>query len=292
MGSESAELFKTALANASNQTSGSWAAVIGIVALLIAASGVFGEMQLALNIIWKVKPTGSSVSRLVRARAASLGLVAALGFLLLVSLVASAAITAFGKMLNAYLPFGEAILAVVNGTVSFVLIAIMFGAIYKILPDRSLRWRDVRIGAVATAALFTIGKSLIGWYIGSSAVASSYGAAGGLLVTLLWVYYSAVIFLFGAEFTRAYSARHGSRPDLMFVRSPSSKMRLVPKSRDRSNATAMTLLFLMWASAAIFPRRRASTRLGQVTARGRASSEVVQLRKWMSLATQLVSRRL
>ena len=214
MGPETADLFKTALQNASNTSSGTWASIIGLVTLLITASGVFGEMQLSLNKIWKVEPKGSSLSRLVRARAASLGLVAALGFLLLVSLVASAAISAAGNLLNAYLPFGEVLLALINGIVSFLLIAVLFGAIYKILPDRTLEWRDVRVGAIATAALFTIGKSLIGWYIGSSAVASTYGAAGGLLVTLLWVYYSSEIFLLGAEFTRAYALRHGSRSDL------------------------------------------------------------------------------
>ena len=213
MGPETADLFKTALQNASNTSSGTWASIIGLVTLLITASGVFGEMQLSLNKIWKVEPKGSSLSRLVRARAASLGLVAALGFLLLVSLVASAAISALGNLLNAYLPFGEVLLALINGIVSFLLIAVLFGAIYKILPDRTLEWRDVRVGAIATAALFTIGKSLIGWYIGSSAVASTYGAAGGLLVTLLWVYYSSEIFLLGAEFTRAYALRHGSRSD-------------------------------------------------------------------------------
>ena len=133
---------------------------------------------------------------------------------MLVSLVASAAISALGNLLNAYLPFGEVILALTNGIVSFLLIAVLFGAIYKVLPDRKLEWRDVRVGAIATATLFTIGKSLIGWYIGSSAVASTYGAAGGLLVMLLWVYYSSEIFLLGAEFTRAYAVRHGSRSDL------------------------------------------------------------------------------
>ncbi|ESW63236.1 hypothetical protein X771_30530 [Mesorhizobium sp. LSJC277A00] len=112
------------------------------------------------------------------------------------------------------MPFGTLVLAVINAIVSFVLLAAIFAAIFKILPDRTLEWRDVWIGAVVTAALFTLGKSLIGWYIGSRAVAASYGAAGGLLVILLWAYYSAEIFLFGAEITRAYSIRHGSRSDL------------------------------------------------------------------------------
>ncbi|MER8367462.1 YihY/virulence factor BrkB family protein [Mesorhizobium sp. M1348] len=214
MGPQSAELLQATIENASQKEAGTVASILGLVTLFVAASGVFGEMQLALNEIWKVKPSGATISRLVRARIASLGLVAALGFLLLVSLVVSAAISALGDVINAYLPFGTIILSAINGIVSFALIALLFAAIYKVLPDRSLQWRDVGLGAVVTGFLFTIGKSLIGWYIGTSAISSSYGAAGALLVVLLWVYYSAEIFLLGAEFTRAYSVRHGSRPDL------------------------------------------------------------------------------
>jgi len=255
MGPETADLFKTALQNASGTSSGTWASIIGVVTLLITASGVFGEMQLTLNAIWKVEPTGDTLSRLVRARAASLGLVAALGFLLLVSLVASAAITALGNILNAYLPFGETVLALINGIVSFALIAVMFGAIYKILPDRTLQWRDVRLGALATAALFTIGKSLIGWYLGSSAVASSYGAAGGLLVMLLWVYYSSEIFLLGAELTRAYSVRHGSRSGLAQVtgarRYAETPQFISPAPSSRPSVAAIAMIVLAWITAAV-----------------------------------------
>jgi membrane protein len=168
-------------------------------------------MQTALNAFWKAKPKGTTVSRLIRARAASLGLVAALGFLLMVSLVVSTALTAFGDYLDSVLPFGKVILTVLNVLVSLMLISFLFAAIYKVLPDRSLEWGDVAVGAVVTAVLFTIGKSLISWYIGSSAVASSYGAAGALMVLLLWVYYSAQIFLLGAEFTKVYANRHGSK---------------------------------------------------------------------------------
>ncbi|MER8708141.1 YihY/virulence factor BrkB family protein [Mesorhizobium sp. M0323] len=214
MGPQSAELLQATIENASQKEAGTLASILGLVTLFVAASGVFGEMQLALNEIWKVKPSGATISRMVRARIASLGLVAALGFLLLVSLVVSAAISALGEVINAYLPFGTIILSAINGIVSFALITLLFAAIYKVLPDRSLQWRDVGIGAAVTGFLFTIGKSLIGWYIGTSAISSSYGAAGALLVVLLWVYYSAEIFLLGAEFTRAYSVRHGSRSDL------------------------------------------------------------------------------
>ncbi len=210
MGQQSADFIQSATANAANQTSGTWAAVVGLVTLLLTASGVFGEMQSALNVIWKAEPKPVSVGALVRARAISLGLVAALGFLLIASLAISAALSAFGQFLNAHLPFADLILLIINELIALTLVALLFSAIYKVLPDRRLSWRDVGVGAIVTALLFTAGKSLIGWYLGSSAVASSYGAASALLVTLLWVYYSSLIFLFGAEITRAYSIRHGT----------------------------------------------------------------------------------
>jgi membrane protein len=212
MGPQAAEVLQAALASAATKSSGVLATVIGAVTLLITASGVFGEMQTALNRIWHAKSKTGTVSRLVRARAASLGLVAALGFLLIVSLVASAALTALGQRLNTWLPFGSTLLAGVNFLVSLGLLAILFGAIYKVLPDRAIAWRDVMVGAGVTALLFTIGKSLIGWYLGSSAVASSYGAAGGLIVLFLWVYYSTQVFLLGAEFTKVYATRRGRGP--------------------------------------------------------------------------------
>ena len=213
MGQQTADVLQSAVASAGEKSAGVMATIIGIVTLIATASGVFGEMQSALNAIWKAKPEGTTVSRLIRARAASLGLVAALGFLLIVSLVVSAGLTAFGNYLDSILPFGKVILSASNTVISVALISVLFAAIYKILPDRHLEWRDVIVGAVVTAILFTIGKSLIGWYIGSSAVASTYGAAGGLIVLLLWVYYSAQIFLLGAEFTKVYANRHGSKQD-------------------------------------------------------------------------------
>jgi membrane protein len=211
MGRQTAEVLQTAVASAASKSSGVVATIIGIITLMVTASGVFGEMQTALNVIWKAKPEGTTVSRLIRARAASLGLVAALGFLLMVSLVVSTLLTAFGNYLNSILPFGQIILTGLNVIVSLVLISFLFAAIYKVLPDRDLEWGDVVIGAIVTGILFTIGKSLISWYIGSSAVASSFGAAGALIVLLLWVYYSAQIFLLGAEFTKVYANSHGSK---------------------------------------------------------------------------------
>lgn len=210
MGRQSADLLQTAIQSAATKTTGFLATMIGLITLIITASGVFTEMQSTLNIIWKAKPRGTTVTRLIRARAASLGLVGALGFLLLVSLVVSTLLSALSAYINAYLPFGHLILQTLAFLVSFGLISLLFGAIYKVLPDKVIEWHDVMIGAVVTALLFTIGKLLISLYIGSSTVASSYGAAGSLIVVLLWIYYSAQIFLFGAEFTKVYATHLGS----------------------------------------------------------------------------------
>ena len=214
LGPQGADLLKSVVESASDASRGVVAATLAIVTLLVSASGVFGEMQAALNQIWRVDTASTSLSALVRARAASLGLVASLGFLLLVSLLASAAISALGDVINSQLPVGSIVLSALNTIVSLLLIAILFGAIYKVLPDRKIPWRDIRFGAMVTAILFTIGKSLIGWYLGTSALASSYGAAGSIIVLLLWVFYSSAIFLLGAEVTRAYAELFGSRKEL------------------------------------------------------------------------------
>src|SRR5579863_5729899 len=209
MGRASADLVQTALESASGKSSGILASIVGAITLLITASGVFGEMQSALNAIWKAQPKGTTVSRLMRARAASLGLVAALGFLLLVSLVISAVLSGLSSYINAVLPFGALILQILNFVISFALISVLFAAIYKVLPDVKLHWADVVVGAVVTALLFNVGKFLIGLYLSHSALASSYGAAGALIIIMLWIYYSAQIFLLGAEFTKIYASRRG-----------------------------------------------------------------------------------
>ena len=209
MGQQAAEVIQSAIKSASNRSSGLWATVLGLITLLITASGVFGEMQSSLNAIWKAEPKGG-MTAILRARAASLGLVATLGFLLLVSLVIGAAVHALGVYLDRFLPDAALLLQAVNVVISFVIVSALFAAIYKILPDRQLNWRDVIVGAVATAFLFTVGKELIGWYIGSSSMATSYGAASSLVIILAWIYYSSQIFLLGAEFTKVWAAHHGS----------------------------------------------------------------------------------
>ncbi len=210
MGQQAAEAVQAAVKSASGHHAGIVATVIGIVTLLLTATGVFSEMQNSLNIIWKAAPPRSAVTQLIRVRLLSLGLVMALGFLLLVSLAVSAGLQALGTWMGSIFPVWRFIGLALNFLISFALIAVVFAAIYRTLPDKTIEWRDVTVGAVATSLLFAIGKYLIGLYIGSSAIASSYGAAGALAVLLVWIYYSAQIFLFGAEFTKAYAETHGS----------------------------------------------------------------------------------
>lgn len=209
MGHQSALLIQSALKGASGLSSGLIAGFTGIIALLITASGVFVEMQTALNVIWGVPAANAPVSRMIRARAQSLGLIAAMGFLLLASLLISAALSALGGMIEQFISYGTALIRAANVVISLALIGIMFGAIYKVLPDRDLAWRDVGYGAAAATVLFTIGKYLISLYIGSSAIVTSYGAAASVIVMLLWLYYSAQIFLLGAELAKVLAKHRG-----------------------------------------------------------------------------------
>ncbi|MBT1510111.1 YihY/virulence factor BrkB family protein [Bradyrhizobium sp. SRL28] len=206
-GQQGGELIETMLARSSDKTSGATASMLGAIMVLVTASGVFSEMQAGLNQAWQVKTPDQPVLLMLRARAASLGLVAALGFLLMVSLAASAALSALGTYLGGRTSFAPLLLAALNTLISLGLFTLLFAAIYKVLPDTPISWREVGVGALITAVLFTIGKSLIGWYLGTTAASSGYGAAGALILILLWAYYCAQIFLFGAELTRAVAGR-------------------------------------------------------------------------------------
>jgi membrane protein len=211
-GADAAATIEAAIASAADIGAGTLAGLVGIGMLLLTASGTFGELQAALNAIWKTAtPPEVSISRLLRAKAAAIGLVAATGFLLLTSLIASAAIAFLGAWIGGLLPGTELLLNVVNVAVSLAIITALFAAIYRVLPDRRIAWRDVGVGAFATAVLFTLGKSAIGAYVGGGGIASAYGAAGALAAVLVWIYYSAVIFLLGAEFTRAWAGLEGSQ---------------------------------------------------------------------------------
>jgi membrane protein len=191
------------------------ATIFGVVLLLIGATSVFGELQDALDRIWRAPVRGGQSGwwRLVRARLLSFGLILGIGFLLIVSLVASAALAALQKWWGPV--FREwAAASIIEVVLSFLVTTIAFAMIYKIVPRVRIHWKDVWIGATTTALLFTVGKVLIGAYIGRSGIASGFGAAASLVVVLVWVYYSAQIFLLGAEFTRAYAHKFGSRRNL------------------------------------------------------------------------------
>ena len=211
LGRPGAEAVQSMVQGAANRTRGTIATVISVITLLLTASGVFAELQTALNEIWKAPPPQvGTITRLVMARAAAIGLVAATGFLLLVSLVVSAGLAAVATWMSGLLPGMTTLLGIANFAVSFLMVTLLFGAVYKILPDRQLRWRDVAMGAAVTAMLFTIGKTLIGWYIGGTGLASAYGAAGSLMVVLVWVFYSTQVFLLGAEFTKSWAGLKGN----------------------------------------------------------------------------------
>ncbi len=212
VGEESAQAIQSMLAQVRQPSSGLIATGLAFVTLLFGASGVFAQLQEALNIIWRVeaKP-GLGIIHTLKARFISFATVLGSGFLLLVSLVLSAGLAAMGDTLEALLPAPEAILQATNFFVSFVVITLLFAMIYRVLPDVAIQWNDVWVGAGMTSLLFTIGKFLIGVYLGKSEVGLAYGAAGSLIVVLLWVYYASQIFLFGAEFTAVYAASNGSR---------------------------------------------------------------------------------
>jgi membrane protein len=208
VGSQSAEAVQGMIQNASSQrTTGIVSAILGVLTLLLGASGVVGQLQSSLNTIWGVEPKpGHGVWGFVHQRFVSLAMILGVGFLLLISLVLSALITALADFIGTSVMLAYAL----DITMSFALITALFAMIYKFLPDVRLEWRDVWIGAALTAVLFIIGKSLIGLYLGHSSVGSTYGAAGSVIMILLWVYYSSLIVFFGAEFTQIYASQSGS----------------------------------------------------------------------------------
>ncbi|HUH85847.1 MAG TPA: YihY/virulence factor BrkB family protein [Stellaceae bacterium] len=204
VGKDSAGAVQALLRSASGTKSGIIATLIGFAALILAATGVFGEIQSAFNVIWKAKSRGASVLGLVKTRLRSLSLIVAIGFLLLLSLAASTALTAFTGYLSGVLPGLPAALDVANLALSFAVTTALFAMMYKMLPDVPVRWEDVWIGAAVAALLFTAGKHAISLYIGTSGVSSVYHAVGAVVLLLVWIYYSAQIMLFGAELAKAF----------------------------------------------------------------------------------------
>jgi membrane protein len=208
IGPDGGRAVESMLANAQRPAAGILGIIVGLISLLFGASGVFTELRSALNLIWEVTPEKTSgVVGLLRERFFSFGMVLSIGFLLLVSLVVSTVLAAIGKFFGGLLPVPSPVVAVLNFFLSYLGVAVLFGLIFRWVPEAKVRWRNVWLGALVTALFFSIGKTLIGLYLGKSSVGSAYGAAGSVIVVIVWVYYSAQIFFFGAEFTHAYTER-------------------------------------------------------------------------------------
>jgi membrane protein len=214
VGRDGALAVQAMLEGAAKSSSSIPATIIGVITFFVGATGAFLELQTALDSIWRVKPRsrGNFLRELVMQRMISFGLVLGFAFLLLTSLVVSAALAAVHTYMGNAFPGVALLWVTVNAVVSLGVITLLFAMIYKVLPDVNLAWVDVWVGAVVTAVLFTVGKFLIGLYLGTSGFASTYGAAGSVIVILVWVYYSSQIILLGAEFTRAYVAQFSPRP--------------------------------------------------------------------------------
>ncbi len=237
MGRGGAEAVQKLLESASKPAEGVAAAVAGLVLLLVAATSVFAELQDALDRIWRApKRSRMGIWSLLRARLLSFGTIAGISFLLMVSLVVSAGLAALGKMWGPRFADWQSLAGAVNVVFSYALTTTVFAMIYKVMPRVKVAWTDVWIGATVTALLFTIGKSLIGLYIGRSGVTSGFGAAGSLVMAMVWVYYSAQIFLLGAEFTWAYALTFGSRKELKL---PGAAPAVPSKAADKKPDASM-----------------------------------------------------
>ena len=210
VGVQSAAAIQSMIQAANRPSKGVFAGVVGIISLLAGATGVLSELKSALNKIWRTEES-SDVKEIVKKNAVFFGMLLGIGFLLTVSLIVSAAVAALGKSFGGLLPAPELLLHTADFVLSVGIVVLLFAAMYRFLPNTRIEWHDVWFGAIVTSVLFNLGKLGLGLYIGKSAVSSSYGAAGAVLVLLLWVYYSGLIFYFGAEFTKAYADRVGSR---------------------------------------------------------------------------------
>jgi membrane protein len=217
VGKQGAEAIQEIILRSNEQKAGLVATILGIATLLFGATGVFVELQDSLNHIWRVVPQQKSggLKAFFKNRLLSFALILGVGFLLIVSLVVSAVLTAVTERFGDALPGADFIWPALNFLVSFGVITVLFAMMYRILPALKIAWNDVWVGAAITALLFTIGKSLIGLYLGSTGVSSSYGAAGSFVLVLVWIYYTSQVFFLGAEFTRAYATRFGSRNAMM-----------------------------------------------------------------------------
>ena len=237
MGAQSAEAIQSMVQSASKPSHGVMATVLGFVMLFLGASGVFGELKDALNTIWGVKPkTGLGIIGLVRGKFLNFGMVLVIGFLLLVSLMLSTAIAGLNHRLESVLPMPAFVWAAVAFVISLGLVTTLFAMIFKVLPDAQIRWRHVWFGALITALLFEIGKTGLSWYLGREGTANAYGAAGSIVLLLLWVYYTSGILFFGAEFTQVYA-----EADDCVTEPSANAMRVTPDDRAQQGLSAAVL---------------------------------------------------
>lgn len=212
VGPQAAQFIESMVEGARKPSSSIIASGVGLITLLFGAMGVFGQLQDALNTIWEVQPKpGRPFLETLKDRLTPFMMIVGVSFLLLTSLVASAAISALGNWMNSVLPLPSFILQAINLVLGFALITVMFALIFKVLPDVQIQWRDVWVGAALTAFLFLVGQLELAWYVGKTAASSTYGAAGSLVAVLLWVYWTSQILFFGAEFTQVYATKFGSR---------------------------------------------------------------------------------
>lgn len=212
IGAQGSDAIGTILMSTEDPEGGLIATIIGVVLLLLGASGVFGQFQDSLNTIWEVQPKpGQGIGAMIKKRFFTFSMVLGVGFLLLVSMLITTLLASLGGIISGFLPGSPLLLQIVNFVVGFLLVTILFALIFRYVPDAKIAWKDVWLGAAVTTLLFTIGKEVIGLYLGNSNVGSTFGIFASLIVLLIWVYYSAQIMLIGAEFTHVYTNMYGSK---------------------------------------------------------------------------------
>ena len=246
LGTDGRDFVQGMIESASKPATGLTATLLGAVTLLFGALGVFGELQNSLNTIWEVKPKPArgmldGIKRFILKRLLSFTMVLGIGFLLLASLVVSAALSAFSEYIGTRWAFADFWLELINFILSFIVITLLFGMIFKFLPEIKIAWKDVWLGAAVTSILFSLGKFLIGLYLGRSEVGNTFGAAGSMAILLIWVYYSAQILFFGAEFTQVYASRYGSRivpdPDMVKLSEVERAEKGIPHEKKMEKVT-------------------------------------------------------
>jgi membrane protein len=239
LGAQGADAVQNIIASANRPRSSTWATVIALATLFVGATGTFVELQDAMNTIWQVRrKPGGTLRHFITDRLLSFAMMLAIGFLLLVSLIISAALAALSHFMNGFISSGTMAGEIMNFLISFAVIGVLFAMIFKFLPDVKIPWRNTWMGAALSALLFNIGKFVLGFYLGHSSVSSTYGAAGSLIALLMWVYYSSQTLFLGAEFSRAYSLKHGEEvrvdkdAEFIAVKELKNGERLAPSAKE------------------------------------------------------------